>query len=103
MKTKLVNYRTYKGNKSEIVPIDRRSIFGNPFKMYRDGIRSEVIELYKHWFTAKIKKDKKFRKAVYKLKGKTLGCWCIPLSCHGDIIIEYLENSDEEKISNYSC
>ena len=23
-----------------------------------------------------------------ELKGKTLGCWCKPNNCHGDILIE---------------
>ena len=27
---------------------------------------------------------------VVKLKGKTLGCFCKPYPCHGDIIAEYL-------------
>jgi hypothetical protein len=27
-----------------------------------------------------------------ELQGKTLGCWCKPLACHGDVIVEILES-----------
>jgi len=27
-----------------------------------------------------------------KLKGKRLGCWCKPKGCHGDVIVELLED-----------
>ncbi len=92
MKTKLINYRTYNLDKSKITPIDRRSIFGNPFRMDRITPKREtVIAMYKTFFTNRIKNEPKFKKAVQSLKGKTLGCWCTPLPCHGDVIIEYLE------------
>lgn len=26
-----------------------------------------------------------------KLKDKVLGCWCKPLSCHGDVLVELIE------------
>lgn len=91
MKTILINYRTYNLDKSKVIPIDRRSMFGNPYIIYKKGDRSTVILMYKNYFYKRIKKDKEFKKAVENLRGKTLGCWCTPLPCHGDVIIEYLE------------
>jgi hypothetical protein len=91
MKTKLINYRTYNLDKSKVTPIDRRSIFGNMFHIGEDGTREEVIESYKNWFNTMIKTCPQFRRNIQTLKGKTLGCWCTPLPCHGDVIIEYLE------------
>jgi len=96
-KTKLVNYRTYNLDRSKVIPIDRRSIFGNPFHIgVEHGTREEVVAAYKEWFYICIEIDSDFRKAVQGLKGKTLGCWCTPLPCHGDIIIEYLESLDND-------
>jgi hypothetical protein len=28
-----------------------------------------------------------------ELDGRTLGCWCKPLACHGDILVELLETT----------
>lgn len=69
----------------------RPSFVGNPYEIGRDGTREEVISKYKIWFYNKIK-DITFRDRVLKLHNKRLGCWCKPLACHCDIIVEYLNN-----------
>lgn len=76
------------------VKIGRPSIFGNPFVIGEDGDRDEVVNKYKTYFDNRIKKDPIFKAKVDELKGKTLGCYCKPLKCHGDIIIDYLNNSE---------
>ncbi len=86
------------------VPIDRTTIFGNPYDYLKLGItRSECIRRYKVWFYNRLK-DESFRDKVLELKGKRLGCWCVPDLCHGHVILEYLEgiplvfpNDTEEK------
>jgi hypothetical protein len=30
-----------------------------------------------------------------ELKGKTLGCWCRPLPCHGDVLVELIEKGEK--------
>lgn len=74
--------------------IGRPSIFGNPFEIEKDGDRLEVINKFKDYFYQKINNDLQFKKAVDKLKGKVLGCWCYPKDCHARIIIDYLEGED---------
>ena len=96
MKTTLINYRTYNLDKSKVTPIDRRSIFGNPFVLSKVLLdkgytREECIHDYRKYFYNRIQNELTFQEAVLKLKGKPLGCWCTPLPCHGDIIIEYLD------------
>ena len=72
--------------------IDRRTIFGNPFKIGKDySTREESIAEYKAMFSRLIKNSKSFKEQVLALKGKRLGCWCKPKPCHGDVIVEYLE------------
>ncbi len=68
--------------------IGRGSIWGNPFVIGRDGTRDQVIEKYRNY----ILKDKVVLSQIYKLKDKILGCYCKPLKCHGDVLIELIEN-----------
>ena len=82
-----VRYGTYD------VYIGRGSPFGNPYVIGVDGDREEVIRLYKVDFYFKIKNDPAFRTQVEALRGNTLGCHCHPMSCHGDVIVEYLEQA----------
>lgn len=62
--------------------IGRPSKWGNPFRMGRDGGRSEVIEKYRVW----IQTQPKLLAALPELRGKRLGCWCKPGACHGDVL-----------------
>jgi len=72
------------------VYIGRGSLFGNGYIIGPDGTREEVIQKYREWFFRRLRSER-FRKAVEKLRGKKLGCFCKPLACHGDVIVEYLE------------
>ena len=85
--TTVVNIRTQKCD----VYIGRGSPFGNPFRIGRDGNRQQVIELYRRKFLHKLLNDDEFAMEVQALKGKRLGCFCKPLACHGDVIVEVLE------------
>jgi hypothetical protein len=75
------------------VHIGRPSRWGNPYKIGRDGTREEVIEKYRNW----IKTQPELLKALPELRGKTLGCWCKPLHCHGDVLVELIERIDEKE------
>lgn len=92
MKTTLVNLRTCRHSCFE--RIDRMSKFGNPFHVGKDGTRAEVIDKYRKYFYKRIKNDIIFRWAVEDLRGLVLACWCSPLPCHGNVIIDYLEQEN---------
>jgi len=86
------------GKKGCDVWIDRRSKFGNPFKIsdFNDNLpdsvaRQLVIKLYSEYFDKRVRHDDEFRKAVQELEGKKLGCHCKPKDCHGDVIKRYLD------------
>lgn len=72
------------------VMIDRRTPYGNPFIIGRDGDRETVIKKYLKWVLTKTDLIAKMHK---ELKGKTLGCWCKPAACHGDVIVDIVERS----------
>lgn len=70
------------------VYIGRPSIFGNPFRVGRDGTRQEVIARFEElaWHNSKL------LKAIAELKeDDVLGCWCAPNACHGEAIMRIWE------------
>lgn len=85
--TVAVNKRT----ESYDVYIGRGTIFGNPFEIGVDGDRAQVLVRYKKWFEFLLR-DERFVKELVALKGKRLGCFCKPLTCHGDVIASYLDS-----------
>jgi|SRR6185503_4208375 len=68
--------------------------FGNPFPIDSSG-REMCIARFRNYFYKRINSDSAFKDKVLKLSGKTLGCFCKPLSCHGDVIKEYLDSFTE--------
>ena len=72
------------------VYIGRGSKWGNPFKIGKDGTRAEVIEKYLYYILA----QPHLLEALHELEGKRLGCYCKPLACHGDVLIELLKGDD---------
>lgn len=72
------------------VYIGRPSKWGNPYEIGKDGTREEVIAKYDQWFW----KESNLLKDLSELKGQTLGCWCHPKACHGDLLKKYVEQLD---------
>lgn len=86
--TKVVNLRREKYTKY----IGRPSILGNPFVIGRDGTREEVVAKYFEYVVQRMDTDKKFAAEVKSCKDETLGCFCHPLLCHGDILADLADN-----------
>lgn len=72
----------------EAVYVGRPSKWGNPYLIGRDGTREEVIELYRKLITHPEGEPHLVRLAKKELKGKDLVCWCSPLPCHADVLLE---------------
>lgn len=77
------------------VYIGRPSKWGNPFShlygtkaKYKVETRAEAIEAYRLWITEG--EGQHLLADLHELKGKKLGCWCKPLSCHGDVLIDLI-------------
>jgi hypothetical protein len=77
------------------VRIDRRSPWGNPYRideMRRAGLSGEtarlaVIASFELWVqNADDAAAVWIREHVHELRGKTLACWCKPADCHGDVL-----------------
>lgn len=81
------------------VYIGRPSIWGNPFSHKEDTLakfkvssRKEAIEQYEHYLL----NNKMLMEKLFELKNKTLGCFCSPKSCHGDILKKYVDRLEED-------
>jgi len=91
MKTKVVHCK----KEPYDIYIGRPSKWGNPFTHIKDRTtkaefivedREASIKAHKEWIT---NGDGKYLlKDIHELRGKVLGCWCKPKSCHGDTLAE---------------
>ncbi len=83
-KTRVVSMRG--GPRGYDVRIDRRSPWGNPYKLANDtpGDRENALRCYAHWLGKRSQAWLLDR--VGELQGLRLGCWCAPKLCHGDVL-----------------
>ena len=68
------------------VRIDRRTVWGNPFVLGRDGTRAEVIARYRADLWRRIRAGEIALAALAALDGRDLACHCAPKPCHGDVL-----------------
>lgn len=78
------------------VYIGRPSKWGNPFSDKKGTLakylvkdRKEAVESFKKYITEG--EGKHLLNDLHELKGKTLGCFCKPLACHGDVLKDLVE------------
>lgn len=90
--TKVVNL--YK--ESYDIYIGRGSKWGNPYShmkntlaKYKVTSREEAIEAYRDYIVNG--EGRWLLLYLEELRGKRLGCFCKPKSCHGDVLVELLE------------
>lgn len=78
------------------VYIGRGSKWGNPFTHIKDrqtaakyivDSREEAIAKYKEWILT----QPHLLEDLHELKNQNLGCWCAPLACHGDVLMELVK------------
>lgn len=75
----------YIGRSNGWVAGARKSKWHNPFSVKSHGLET-CLELYEEH----IRSNPELMDSLEELRGKTLGCWCKPSSCHGDILVKLL-------------
>lgn len=65
---------------SSAVYVGRGSPWGNPFRIGPDGTRAEVIARFRAEVLPTLD--------VTPLRGRDLVCFCTPLACHADLLLE---------------
>lgn len=88
---------------SDAVYIGRGSTWGNPFVIGKHGSRKEVIQMYRE----KLEEFQKehptnFELMLHPLIGKDLVCFCTPLPCHGEVLVELVKKHFPECVEDKS-
>lgn len=73
---------------ADAVRVDRKSPYGNPFVIGRDGDRAAVIAKHEAWWFDDAQADLR-EQAVRELRGRDLVCWCAPEACHADLLLRF--------------
>lgn len=89
------------------VDIGRTSRWGNPFShdkrskaQFIVNSRDEAVYLYSHWVLA----QPELIYDLWELKGKRLGCFCLPAACHGTFLAKLANNFDDKsEFNDYSA
>jgi|SRR5271155_3263948 len=76
------------------VYVGRPSVYGNPFShltgtlaQFKVSTREEAVAAFRRWIYNP-ENGELLQRVKTELKGKVLGCWCKPQSCHGDVLAE---------------
>lgn len=73
--------------------------FGNPVVIGKScpicnlvhNDRGATLPCYEEYLLSRLATDAQFAEAFWKLKGKTLVCFCKPHLCHGDVMAKILD------------
>ena len=68
------------------VLVDRRTKWGNGFKIGRDGSRERVVALYRADLWRRVRAGEVTIEELAELDGCWLACWCDPLPCHAHVL-----------------
>ena len=95
MNMKVLNKRH--GNiPKDAVYVGRPTKWGNPFShlegtlaQHKCASREEAVQAHKDWIDSILEKHpEKLQIIRQELGGKDLVCWCAPLKCHADYLLE---------------
>jgi hypothetical protein len=85
------------------VDIGRGSKWGNPYShepksraKFIVKSRAEAVRLFRYWILG----QPHLLADLGELKGKILGCYCLPKACHGEILAELADNFDPDILSS---
>ena len=73
------------------VLVDRRTKWGNPWRVGHDGSRAEVIARYRADLWRRIRAGEVALEELAELDGCWLACWCDPEPCHGHVLARAAE------------
>ncbi len=65
----------------------KASVWANRYQIGIDGTREECIAQYRQWLLA----QPLLIARLPELRSQTLMCWCKPEACHGDVLIQLLD------------
>ena len=98
MTTQVINihsnehYDVYIGRKIKWDPKYHQSKWRNPFRFDENAPdKNKESQRVLIEFRIYLSNQPELLKQIHELKDKTLGCWCKPLPCHGDVLAEFVD------------
>lgn len=80
------------------VYIGRPSKYGNPFVLKSEADRTDaMMDKFEAYARKQIADGRWTLDELRSLHGKTLGCWCAPRRCHGDVLLKLIAEAVEAK------
>jgi hypothetical protein len=70
------------------VYVGRPGPFGNPFPLSKGASLDERLACVERFRAYVMTQPELLARIRRELRGKTLGCWCAPQACHGDVLAE---------------
>ena len=88
------------------VYIGRGSKWGNPYTTIqdKDTMASEIVETSEEAiskYREHVLNTPELMESLDELEGKTLGCFCKPKPCHGDVLLELLTQKKFKKFKKF--
>ena len=71
----------------------QESKWANPYRISKTNSREQVVLRFEEY----IRSNSLLLKDLNQLKGKTLGCWCSPQLCHGEVLQKLLQEITSEE------
>ncbi len=68
------------------VLIDRRTVWGNPYRIAPDCSREQAVARYRADLWRRVRAGEIALEDLAELDGMWLACWCDPLPCHGHVL-----------------
>lgn len=88
-------YDLYIGRENITYNLEERK-WKNPFSLEFYN-REEAVSLYETYV-----RQSELYNQLDELEGKTLGCWCAPKLCHGDILIKLYNEKRLNSLLDFS-
>jgi hypothetical protein len=84
----ILNVHDYpRGLPPNTIRIGRPSVWGNPYNITEQRDRAACIVAFRAYSTRRLAREPDW---LEPLRGKNLACYCAPLACHGDVLMELL-------------
>lgn len=74
---------------NKVVFTYQQSTWANPYNL-KTLTREESLARYEEHIRNMINKDPNKKEELLALRGKNLGCWCKPESCHADVLVKLI-------------
>lgn len=82
------------------IRVDRKTKWGNPHRIgwcpvcHRHHSRTEAVTEFRCDLQESPKREERVKEIRRELKGEDLACWCTPLPCHANVLLEIANGGD---------